>query len=163
MLSIYTVCFFGHRQVDNYFEAEEAVEKILGDITSRHEYVECLVGRDGDFDQIVASAVLRLKKAKDSGNISLTWVMPYLKSEYTKNQDNYDNYYDSVEVCEESASAHPKAAIQIRNKVMVDRSDYSVFYVKKKQGGAYQTMRYAANQGKEYINLADDNSVSVMS
>ena len=159
MLSVYTISFFGHRQIDSFFEAEEAVTKVLDEVTSRYDYIECLVGRDGDFDQIVASSVLRLKKVKDSGNISLTWVMPYLKSDYTKNQENYDNYYDSVEVCEESASAHPKAAIQIRNRAMVDRSDYCVFYVNKKSGGAYMTMRYAINQGKKIINLSDNNTV----
>ena len=163
MLSVYTVSFFGHRQIDSFFEAEESVEKTLKKIFSRHGFVECLVGRDGDFDQIVSSAVIRYKKAVDNGSVSLTWVMPYLKSDYTKNRENYDYYYDSIEICEESAAAHPKSAIRIRNRCMVDQSDFCVFYVKNKRGGAYQTLRYAANQGKQYINLADDSFVSTMS
>ena len=67
--------------------------------------------------------------------------------------DSYDSYYDSVEVCEKSALAHPKSAIQIRNKVMVDRSDLCVFYITRKSGGAYQTLRYAEKTGANAINL----------
>ena len=36
---------------------------------------------------------------------------------------------------------------------MVNRSDLVVFYVENDLGGAYQTMKYAAEKGKEYLNL----------
>jgi hypothetical protein len=81
--------------------------------------------------------------------------MPYLKADYLKNKESYDNYYDSVEVCEQSANAHPKSAIQIRNRAMVDRSDFCVFCVTHKSGGAYQTLRYAESVGAKLINLSD--------
>ena len=159
MLSFYTVCFFGHRRINDIITVENAVENIIENVLRQHEYVEFLVGRDGEFDRIVSSAVLRYKKRTDAGNCSLTWVMPYMKSDYTHNRENYDNYYDSVEVCDESAKVHPKSAIQIRNRAIVDRSDLCVFYVCKKQGGAYQTMKYSANQGKDMVNLYDDRFV----
>lgn len=149
MLSLYTVCFFGHRRIDDIISVETSVENVIDKVLRQHEYVEFLVGRDGEFDQIVSSAVLQYKKRSDAGNCSLTWVMPYMKSEYAHNRENYDSYYDSVEVCEQSDMAHPKSAIQIRNRAIVDRSDLCVFYVCKKVGGAYQTMKYAANQGKD--------------
>lgn len=117
--------------------------------------MEFLVGRDGEFDQLVTSAVLRIKKRLDSANCSLTWVMPYLKADYVNNHESYDSYYDFVEVCEQSAHAHPKAAIQFRNRAMVDRSNLSVFYVTRKSGGAYQTLRYAEKAGAIIINLLD--------
>lgn len=153
MLSVYTVCLFGHRQVDDFQSAEQAVESIIEDLLKEHEYVEFLVGRDGEFDQIVSSTVLRIKKRMDSANCSLTWIMPYQKAEYVNNRDSYDSYYDSVEVCEKSAHAHPKSAIQIRNKEMVDRADLCVFYVTRKNGGAYQTLRYAVKAKANYVNL----------
>ena len=153
MLSVYTVCFFGHRQVDDFQSAEQAVESFIEVLLKEHEYVEFLVGRDGEFDQIVSSTILRLKKRTDKANCSLTWVMPYLKADYINNQENYDSYYDSVEICEQSAHAHTKAAIQIRNRAMIDRSDLCVFYVSKKKGGAYQTFRYAETTGIPIINL----------
>ena len=112
MLSLYTVCFFGHRRIDDIISVENAVENVIDKVLRQHEYVEFLVGRDGEFDRIVSSAVLRYKKRTDAGNCSLTWVMPYMKSDYTHNRENYDSYYDSVEVCEQSAMAHPKSAIK---------------------------------------------------
>ena len=36
---------------------------------------------------------------------------------------------------------------------MVDRSNLVVFYVETSEGGAYQTMQYAIQQGKDLINL----------
>ena len=75
MLSVYTVCFFGHRQVDDFQSAEQAVESFIEVLLKEHEYVEFLVGRDGEFDHIVSSAVLRCKNRMDSANCSLIWII----------------------------------------------------------------------------------------
>ena len=155
MFSVYTVCFFGHRQIDDFRLVEQKIEALIDKLLNVHEYVEFLVGRDGEFDQLVTSAILRSRKRLDMANYSVTWVMPYLKSDYIKNRESYDNYYDSIEVCEQSAKAHPKSAIQIRNRSMVDRSDLCVFCVTHRSGGAYQTLRYAERTGANIINLLD--------
>lgn len=81
--------------------------------------------------------------------------MPYMKAEYKHNQESFESYYDSIELCEQSAHAHPKAAIQIRNKAMIDRADLCVFYVDKSKGGAYKTLQYAEKAEVNFINLAD--------
>ena len=153
MFSVYTVCFFGHRQLDDFSLVEQKVEMLIVRLLNEHEYVEFLVGREGEFDQLVTSAILRCRKRLDTANCSVTWVMPYLKADYVKNSDSYDNYYDSVEVCEQSANAHPKSAIQIRNRAMVDRSDLCVFCVTHRSGGAYQTLQYAEKINVNIINL----------
>lgn len=62
MFSVYTVCFFGHRIIDDFRSAESAVERLISEMIDKHEFVEFLVGRDGDFDQIVTSSVIRYKK-----------------------------------------------------------------------------------------------------
>ena len=155
MFSVYTVCFFGHRQIDDFRLVEQKVKAFIDRLLNEHEYVEFLVGRDGEFDQRVTSAILRCRKRLDTANCSVIWVMPYLKSDYIKNRESYDSYYDSVELCELSANAHPKSAIQIRNRAMVDRSDLCVFYVTHKGGGAYQTLRYAEKADANIINLCE--------
>ena len=153
MFSVYTVCFFGHRHIDDFSLVEQRIEALINRLLNEHEYVEFLVGRDGEFDQLVSSAILRCSKRLDTANCSVTWVMPYLKADYVKNSGSYDNYYDYVEVCEQSANTHPKAAIQIRNRAMVDRSDLCVFCVTHKSGGAYQTLRYAKKSSSNIVNL----------
>ena len=53
MLSLYTVCFFGHRRIDDIITVENAVENVINKVLRQHEYVEFLVGRDGEFDQML--------------------------------------------------------------------------------------------------------------
>ena len=153
-LDVYTVSFFGHRCVDNFPLAESGAMELIKNLIYSKEYVEFLVGRDGDFDQIISSAVRYAKREYFSANSSLVWVMPYSKLDYCLNQKEYGEYYDEIEVCERSASAYYKAAYQIRNREMVDRSHLCVFYVNKESGGAYQTMKYAEKKSKPIINLA---------
>lgn len=156
MLDIYTVTFIGHRYIDRFSFVEEKVEEIVRELVGSKPYVDFLVGRDGDFDQIVSSTILRVKKRVFDANSSLIWVMPYETAEYRDNVESFEEYYDEVELCQESASAHFKSAIQIRNRCMVDRADLLICYVEKESGGAYQTMQYALKAGKKVINIYDD-------
>ncbi len=154
MLDIFTVSFFGHREIDRYREIERQVESLVLKLIEEKDYVDFLVGRNGEFDQIAATAV---RHAKESyrGNSSLIWVMPYEMAEYRENKKAYDQYYDEVETCPESDGSFPKAAYQIRNRSMVDRSDLVIFYVTHTHGGAFQTMQYAKSIGKSCINISD--------
>ena len=154
MLSVFTVCFFGHRRIEDFRLAEERTEALIRRLILEKEYVEFLVGREGEYDQIVSSAIRRVKREVFAENSSLVWVLPYQKAELTRNLPSFESYYDEIEICEASASAHPKAAIQIRNHCMVDRSDLCVFFVEHPSGGAWRTMRYALQQGKKTINTA---------
>jgi len=157
-MKTYTVSFFGHRYIDNFRICEERLDKLIRRLLTEHEYVEFLVGRDGDFDQLVSSSVRRCKRAIRDDNSALVWVMPYDTAEYRDNEDAFHNYYDDVEVCSASAGGHFKGAHQKRNREMVDRSDLVVFFVERETGGAYQTMRYAEKNGKAIINLANEQN-----
>ena len=153
MLLPYTVCLFGHRQIENVIEVETALRNAIEKILSDHEYVEFLIGREGEFDILAASVIKSIIRSRDTGNCSLTLVMPYMRADFEKNQEEYEMYYDSVELCEESAAAHPKAAIRIRNRAMVDRSDLCIFYVTHPSGGAYQTMKYAESINRNILRI----------
>lgn len=154
MMDIFTVSFFGHRRFNDSFAVECALEKMVCEWLRQKAYIEFLVGRDGEFDQLVASTVRRCKRVIRDDNSSLIWVMPYLTAEYRNNEESFRNYYDEIEVCERAEISHYKAAFQIRNKSMVDRSHTIVFCVEHPSGGAYQTMLYARKQHKPLVNLA---------
>ncbi len=81
--------------------------------------------------------------------------MPYQTAKYRDNAEFFENYYDEIELCEASACAHFKSAIQKRNHYMVDRADLLICYVEKQKGGAYRTMQYAIKSGKKVINIFD--------
>ena len=154
-MDIYTVSFFGHREVERASEIESKLDQLLRDLITQKLYVELLVGRDGEFDLLAASAIRRATKQSGYGNTSLILVLPYMKAEYRDNKQSYLDYYDEVEICADSSEVHYKSAIQVRNRCMVDRSNLVVCCIQHKSGGAYRTMQYAKNQGKQVRNLAD--------
>lgn len=152
-MNIYTVSFFGHRQIENDHQIETKLETIIYDIISKKEYVEFLVGREGAFDLMVSSVIKRIITDYGDGNASLILVLPYMKAEYRDNRRNFHNYYHDVEICEASAKAHYKSAIQIRNRNMVDRSDLVICCIQHQSGGAYKTVQYAKKKNCPIIYL----------
>ncbi len=150
MLDIFTVSFFGHRQIENSRQVEEQLDGLVRRFIREKEYVDFLVGRNGEFDQFVSSAVRRANNDIDDANSSLILVLPYMTAEYANNKESFEKYYDEVEIF---SSGHFKSAFQIRNRSMVDRSDLVVFCIDRSDGGAFQTAKYAKRIGKEYINL----------
>ena len=153
-MKIYTVSFFGHRYIDKIRIIEDRLDELIRSLLTEHEYVEFLVGKDGDFDQIVSSAVKRAKRNYRDDNSALVWCLPYPTAALNLNMQSYRAYYDEINVYNPDENIHPKAAHQARNRDMVDRSDLVVFYVEHEYGGTWQTMKYAVNQKKEIINLA---------
>ena len=152
-MNIFTVSFFGHREIENALEVERKLEAKITELIQTKQYIEFLVGREGEFDILAASVVKRVKKQMDYGNCSLIWVLPYIKAEFRDNEKNFLEYYDDVAVCEQSSKAHYKSAMQIRNKAMVDRSDLVICCIQHKSGGAYKTVQYAEKQDKNIFAL----------
>ena len=144
-MNLFAVSFFGHRQVDDPFLIERQLESIIRELLLTKEYVEFLVGRDGEFDQLVSSTVRRCKRTIRDDNSSLVLVLPYMTAEYRDNEQAFHEYYDEIEICLESAeSKHSMIRpLKVRNRSMVDRSDFSYFLRKTQSGGAYRTMQYA--------------------
>lgn len=153
-MDTYTVSFFGHRYIDTPLYIREELYKLIASLLRRKEYMEFLVGRDGAFDQLVSSAVRRCKREIRDENSAHIWIPPYMTAIFRGFESDYREYYDEIEICN-TASRHYKTAFQARNRNMVDRSDLVVFFVKRHEGGAFQTMRYAMQQNKQCINLAD--------
>ena len=109
-MEIYTVSFFGHRLVERASEIQVRLEILLHDLITQKEYVEFLIGRDGEFDLLAASSIRRAVKQYGYGNTSIILVLPYIKAEYRDNKQYYLSYYDEVEICSESSDAHYKSA-----------------------------------------------------
>ena len=138
-VNIFTVSFFGHRIIPEFREAEDRVEALVHALLLEKEYV-----------------VKRQQRLVRDDNSSLIWILPYPTAELRNNMENFETYYDEIEICGSAASSHPKGAFQIRNRQMVKRSNLVVFYVDHTGGGAYQTMRYAQKEKKNILNLAGE-------
>ena len=134
-MQIFSVAFFGHRYVDNFLKVEDLLEEQIRKLIDQNEYVEFLVGRNGEFDQCVSSAVHRIRKTYRDDNSDLVLVLPYPTAEYQNNEETFLDYYTNVEIPYAASTAHPKAAIQIRNRGMVDRADIVICYIEHKKAG----------------------------
>lgn len=154
-MNIYTVSFFGHRKIERPSEIEERLDRLLYEFITQKEYVEFLIGREGEFDLLTVSAIKRAVRKYSCENTSLILVLPYMKAEYRDNKREYLEYYDDIEICAASSEVHYKSAIQVRNRGMVDRSDLIVCCIQQNSGGAYKTVQYAKNRNRNIINLAE--------
>ena len=154
MLKTYTVSFFGHRKVEDWRMVEQNLESLISTLLLDKEYVEFLVGRHGEFDQIVSSVIRRCKRTVRNDNSSHIWVLPYPTAHLHNNAEAFQAYYDQIEIC--STGHHYKQAHQARNRQMADQSDLVVFYVDH-EGGAWQTLQYVKKCGMPYINICDQS------
>lgn len=149
MLEVFTVSFFGHRYIDNYGIIENKLVILTRKLLSSGYFIEFLVRRDGDFDQVVSSTTRAVKRAAADNNSAHVWVIAYPKAEYTNNEQSFEDYYDEIEVSDVASRSQFKAAIQIRNREMIDRSDLVVCIVGRKSGGTFAVLRYAQKQKRK--------------
>ena len=81
-MNIYTVSFFGHRYIERGTEIERRLDKLLYELITQREYVDFLIGRDGEFDLLASAAIKRAVRKHSTGNTHFTLVLPYMKAEY---------------------------------------------------------------------------------
>ena len=139
MLDTYRVSFIGHREVENFRFIEEQVEDIVKELIQTKEFVEFYVGRNGEFDIMVASVIKMAQRDYGTSNNSLILVLPYPIAD----MDDMEKYYDEVWYPQELYNVHYKAAITKRNEWFVNNSDMLVAYVERDYGGAYECLKKA--------------------
>ena len=149
-MEIYRVSFIGHRRLYKIRQIEDRLEEIIRQLIRSKEYVEFYVGRNGDFDICVGSAVKRVQEELGKQNSCLILVLPYP----SKDQEYFEKYYD--ELClPVDGKTHYKAAITKRNEWLVDNSDMLIAYVENQSGGAYKTIKYAEKNNVPITNIAN--------
>lgn len=146
--------FAGHRDVVGITVSD--IMAVLEEIIQRsNEAVECLVGGMGRFDDLSASAVRILKKKYKDRDISLVLVLPYMQKKINENKSYYETMYDAIIIPSHLNDVHYKRAIVLRNRWMVDQADYLIAMVQHKDGGAYETLKYARKTTIEIFDLSE--------
>ena len=151
LINIYTVSFFGHRELYAPHRIDKHLECILKDLIRKKTYVSFLIGRNGEFDEYAASIIKYVQKEVGKDNNDITLVLPYTVS----NLEYYEKYYDHIIIPESIEGVHPKSAITLKNRWMIEQSDLLIIAVEHKKGGAFSAMKYAEKQNKKIINLFD--------
>lgn len=142
-MEFYRVSFIGHREVADFPFVEQQVYSIVKELITTKEYVEFYVGRNGEYDILVASVIKRAKRDFGEQNSALILVLPYPVAE----TEAYENYYDEVEYPRELYNVHYKSAITKRNEWLVKNSDMLVAYVIRDYGGAAHCLKQARKRG----------------
>ncbi|MBO5883414.1 MAG: hypothetical protein J6Q78_03310 [Clostridia bacterium] len=149
-MEICRIAFIGHREIYNAKTICDKLDEIIKDRLRHEEYVEFLMGRNGDFDIFAASAVKKAQKALGHENNCLILVEPYPM----KDDEYYKKYYDEIQYPLDR-STHPKSAITKRNRWLVENADMLIAYVEEgKNGGAMTVLKYAERLDVKIINLA---------
>ena len=145
------VSMFRHRQVNDLRCIDDKLVPILKELIRTKPYVSFFIGRNGEFDKYAASVIKRTQKEAELKNSDMTLVLPYSVADI----EYYEKYYDSVIIPECVHGAHSKAAISLKNRWMVERSDLVIVYVERVGGGAYKAMKYAERLKKDVINICE--------
>lgn len=138
-MELYRVSFIGHREVTDFTSVKKQIYSIVCELITTKEYVEFYVGRNGEYDLLVASVIKRAKRDFGEHNSALILVIPYPIADI----EAYENYYDEIIYPGELYNAHYKSAITKRNEWLVENSDMLVAYVIRNHGGAAHCLNYA--------------------
>ena len=85
----FTVSFFGHRQIEAPFQVESQLEKLISQLLQQNEFVEFLVGREGEFDQLVSSTIRRCKRQRFCGKSQKIHIPPVFLTAMNAAADGY--------------------------------------------------------------------------
>ena len=148
-MDIFRVGFIGHKEIEHFRQIEEQLREVIGKLLDEKEFVEFYVGRNGDFDIIVASVIKSIQRDVGTYNNCLILVLPYPVADY----DSYEDYYDEVLIPHELNNIHYKAAIEKRNEWIIDNSDLLIMHVVREEGNSAKCMKKAEKIGRKIINL----------
>ncbi len=149
------ISLFGHRKIEDLRLLDDKLMPLVHELIQMNPYVSFFIGRNGEFDEYAASVIKRVQKISGKENSEITLVLPYA----TADMKYYEEYYDSVIIPESLYGVHPKSAITMKNRWMIDHSDLVIVNVERNCGGAYTAMKYAEKMQKKLINLCEDKSL----
>ena len=142
-------CGFGHS--DCFKIDTQKLTTLLEELIHQHNVTNFYISDFGNFDRTFFSCTNQFRKTNN--NIKLILVKPYYTNELNRNKDFYTNTYDEIIVPEISANAHFKSAITIRNRWIIENSDFVISNVYKNYGGAFVAIKYAKKISKNIIYL----------
>ena len=146
--------FFGHREIRDREKLKKEVAILVENLLEKG-FTVFLFGGFGDFDELcheVVSAILksyseikRVYCVSDEKHLIESKRPKYLRAEdyeeFVYLAPSFDYWY---------------TRIYYRNCVMIEKSDYIIFYAEnRKDSGAYKALRFARKCKKEYINIVD--------
>ncbi len=149
-----TCCFIGHRKIEETPELKEKIHNIIEDLIVNKNVTTFLFGSRSQFDDLCHEVVTELKeKYSYIKRIFVRAEYPYINEDYRR---MLLKYYEDSYFPERIINAR-KAVYVERNYIMIDKSEFCVFYYDenniKRVSGTKVAYNYAKTRKKFIINL----------
>ena len=150
-------CFTGHRELpaeeiaDIRTRLRESVKELI-----RRGVYEFRAGGALGFDTLAALTVLELKE--EYPEIRLALLLPCRDQDRGWSRENRLRYREIIERADEVqvlAEHYYRGCMHVRNKALVDGSDYCIAFLRGMSGGTKATVAYAEKQNTQIINLGE--------
>lgn len=132
-------------------DIESALHEALCGLIENQGVTCFLTGGMGEFDELFAKTVRSLRGQYPQ--ICLCLAVPYLTKRLNDQSDLFSSLYDEIILPAKLDGVNKIAAIPLRNRWMVDNSDFVVSAVHRDFGGAYEAVTYAVQRDVPIINL----------
>lgn len=147
-------CFTGHRYLPDFDSVRIILNKeIKRLILNGTDYFIC--GGAYGFDMLAGEIVLSLKQLYD---ITLELALPcreQSKGWTTAQKGRYNYLLQNADIVNYISEEYYDGCMQKRNRYMVDNSECCVAFLTQMRGGTYYTVKYALENDKKVINLAN--------
>ena len=152
-----TCCIIGHRNFEKSKELELKVKGVVANLIEKENVTEFLFGSRSKFIDFCYDIITECRN--DYPNIKRIFV----RAEYPIISDDYYNYlktfYEDSYFYSEKLISNSFSYIR-RNKFMIDKSDFCIFYFDDKyipktktRSGTGIAYEYAIKKGKEIVNV----------
>ena len=143
-----SVCFFGHKNTPE--SVRPILRKTLKMLIETQNVDTFYVGKEGGFDYMVRAELKIFSKVYP--HIKYFVVLAYMPEKRDENSEDFSDtvYPDGLE------SVPLRFAIDKRNRMMIEKSDIVVTYVRFLFGGAAKFKEIAENKGKKVIKLLEN-------
>ncbi|MDO5478070.1 MAG: SLOG family protein [Clostridia bacterium] len=152
------VCAFtGHREIpEEDFERVRDFTKKTVDLLVARGVNRFITGGAAGYDMLAAEIVIEAKKY---ASVKLVVAVPCKGQDryYKKcDRERYRRIIDMADEVEILSGHYFDGCMHIRNRYMVDNSDFLVSYCTRDSGGSYYTRDYARKKGKYVIECGID-------
>lgn len=152
-----TACFTGHRFIKREMvpEIEASLESVIEKLVERGIIHYGCGGAIG-FDAVAGYTVIRMKKRYPQ--IRLIMVLPCHDQDAKWKLADKEAYRRLLKAADKTVyiqTVYDDQCMHKRNRHLVDNSGVCIAYLTSDRGGTAYTVRYAAAEGREIINIAE--------
>lgn len=154
MLKFLTCCFIGHRKIEYSLELELKLTELIENLIVEFNVGIFLFGSRSEFNDLCYRVVTKLKEK-----------YPYIKRIYVRAEYNYDDNTMDYLLKDYEQTYFPKQIVKAgkysyveRNLIMINQSEYCVFYYDKyyrvsNKSGTNIAFNYATKLNKKVFNI----------